>query len=372
MQASIVFALACLLGDSADAQKTAHEAAPATAGSTSQTIPKPTALRPLVVGAPYSGEEHRVRTRMLEDGTRITEKWPVRRIFRDAEGRTRTDRPLITSPDAPEMPRIVEIDDPAAGVQYVLEPSHRVAHRFKLSPSLPSANTQKEVAASGDAAPSVVAPAAMAFATPAGSRTETEDLGAWVIEGLRAEGVRRTIRMPGGKIPAGAVAVGEDGDRALVIVQETWVAPDLQIVVREKLYDPRWGESTTELIKIHAAEQAASLFQVPSDYRVVEEAGDFAIPFVTRGHASAPTVIAKAQANYTDAARRDGIQGTVLLSAVIDESGKAQDIHVEHSIDPGLDQEAIKAVRRWRFQPGELDGRPVRVPVQMEITFRLD
>ena len=57
---------------------------------------------PLVAGAPYSGEEHRVRTRILEDGTRITENWPVRRKFRDAQGRTRIDRPLLTTPNAPE------------------------------------------------------------------------------------------------------------------------------------------------------------------------------------------------------------------------------------------------------------------------------
>jgi TonB family protein len=157
-----------------------------------------------------------------------------------------------------------------------------------------------------------------------------------------------------------------------VIVEETWTAPELRLVVREKLYDPRWGESTTELIKIRTEEPAAALFQAPSDYRVVEETGDFAIPFVTRGHASAPLVIAKAQAKYTDEARRNGIQGVVLLSAVVDESGKAQDIRVEHSIDPGLDQEAIKALRHWRFQSGVQDGRAVRVPVHVEITFRLN
>ena len=87
---------------------------------------------------------------------------------------------------------------------------------------------------------------------------------------------------------------------------------------------------------------------------------------------SAPLVLTKVQAAYTDAARRSGIQGSVLLSAVVDESGKAQDIRVEHPIDPGLDQEAVKAVRRWRFRPGEQDGRPVRVPVKVEITFRLN
>jgi TonB family protein len=368
VQGGIVFALSFLLGHVAVAQEAAQE--PAQPGpsshqsSTRQTIPKPAALPSLVIDAPYSGEEYRVRTRMLEDGTRITENWPVRRLYRDAQGRTRIDRPLLTAPDAPETPRIVELDDSAAGLQYILEPAHKVAHRFRLPPVAPSPD------APGTS--TVTAPPSIAFPAPPGSKTEVEDLGTWVIQGLRAEGVRRTIRMPVGKIPAGAIAVGEDSDRALVVVEETWTATDLHIVMREKLYDPRWGESTTELIKVRSGEQSASLFEVPPDYKIVDEAGDFAIPFVTRGHASAPTVITRTQAVYTDAARRSGVQGTVLLSAVIDESGKAQDIHVERSVDPGLDQEAIKAFRRWRFHPGELDGHPARVPVQVEITFRLN
>jgi TonB family protein len=339
-----------LLGGAASAQE---------AASSSQTIPKPAALPPAVAGAPFSAEEHRVRTRMLHDGTRVSENWPVRRIYRDAEGRMHTDRPLLSIPDAPEMPRIVEIDDPTAGVEYILEPLHKIAHRFTLSVPAPQA-------------PIIAAAPSVASTAPAGSKTEVEDLGAWVIQGLRAEGIRRVTHIPGGTIPEDTIAIGEDGDRSLVLVEETWTVPDLQIVVRQKLYDSRWGESTPELLKIRVDEPIATLFQVPPGYRIVDESGDFAIPYATHGAISSPQVITRVQAKYTDEARKIGVQGVVLLSAVIDESGKAQDIHVEHSIDPGLDQEAIKAVRRWRFRPGEQAGHPVRVPVHVEITFRLD
>ena len=348
MRGGIAFALACLLGGAGSAQP---------AAPSSQTIPKPAALPAVVAGAPYSAEEHRVRTRMLHDGTRVTENWPIRRIYRDAEGRMHTDRPLLSIPDAPETPRIVQIDDPAAGVEYILEPLHKIAHRFTLS--LPSLQAP-------------IIPAPSSIAAPAGSKTEVEDLGAWVIQGLRAEGVRRIIHIPGGTMPADTIAIGEDGDRSLVLVEETWTVPDLQIVVRQKLYDPRRGESTTELLKIRLDAPIPTLFQVPAGYRIVDESGDFAISYATQGAISSPQVITRVQAKYTDEARKIGVQGVVLLSAVIDESGKAQDIRVEHSIDPGLDQEAIKAVRHWRFRPGEQAGHPVRVPVHVEITFRLD
>jgi TonB family protein len=62
----------------------------------------------------------------------------------------------------------------------------------------------------------------------------------------------------------------------------------------------------------------------------------------------------------------------VRLTLFVDETGKAQGIRVERSLDPGLDQEAIKAVRGWRFKPGEQDGHAVRVPVHVEIGFSLN
>jgi TonB family protein len=48
-------------------------------------------------------------------------------------------------------------------------------------------------------------------------------------------------------------------------------------------------------------------------------------------------------------------------------------VQVVRSLDPtfGLDQEAVKAVRRWRFRPGTRFGQPVPVLVEIELTFTL-
>jgi protein TonB len=83
-------------------------------------------------------------------------------------------------------------------------------------------------------------------------------------------------------------------------------------------------------------------------------------------------LLSKVPARFTDEARRRGIQGAVLLSLAVDEGGMVQDIHVERSLEPGLDKEAIKAVRQWQFRPGQRHGRPMRVKVQVEIKFSLD
>jgi len=44
---------------------------------------------------------------------------------------------------------------------------------------------------------------------------------------------------------------------------------------------------------------------------------------------------------------------------------------VTTSLDAGLDQEAIKAVKQWRFEPGTKDGKPVPVLMTIEMTFTL-
>ncbi len=40
-------------------------------------------------------------------------------------------------------------------------------------------------------------------------------------------------------------------------------------------------------------------------------------------------------------------------------------------LDPGLDVQAIRAVEQWRFEPGKIEGKPVRVAANVEVNFRL-
>jgi TonB family protein len=56
---------------------------------------------------------------------------------------------------------------------------------------------------------------------------------------------------------------------------------------------------------------------------------------------------------------------------VVDANGLPQDIKVQRSLGMGLDEEAIKAVKRWRFQPAMKDGKPVPVMINVQVNFRL-
>jgi len=88
---------------------------------------------------------------------------------------------------------------------------------------------------------------------------------------------------------------------------------------------------------------------------------------------SLPRVLQQAKPHYTSEAMRAGVQGTVLLECVVSTDGTVSNARVLHSLDStlGLDDEAIKAAKQWRFAPGTRNGEPVPVLVSIELTFTL-
>lgn len=86
---------------------------------------------------------------------------------------------------------------------------------------------------------------------------------------------------------------------------------------------------------------------------------------------SRPVLVSSRPPAYTEGARLAKIEGRVSLSLVVNASGDPQNIQVIQSLDPGLDQEAIEAVKGWKFQPGLKDGNPVAVRVTIQVNFQL-
>jgi TonB family protein len=86
-----------------------------------------------------------------------------------------------------------------------------------------------------------------------------------------------------------------------------------------------------------------------------------------------PVLVREVKPGYTSEAMRAKIQGSVLLQCVVQTDGSVTDIQVVRSLDPvfGLDQEAIKAARQWRFRPGTLREQPVPVLITIELSFTL-
>ena len=86
-----------------------------------------------------------------------------------------------------------------------------------------------------------------------------------------------------------------------------------------------------------------------------------------------PRVLFEQKPGYTGEAMRAKIQGIVLLEAVVMPDGTVGQVHITRSLDStfGLDQEAIKAIKKWKFAPGTRLGQPVPVLVDVEMTFTL-
>jgi TonB family protein len=86
-----------------------------------------------------------------------------------------------------------------------------------------------------------------------------------------------------------------------------------------------------------------------------------------------PVALREVKPQYTADAMRAKVQGTVLLECVVLPDGTVGPVEVVRSLDTtfGLDQEAIKAAKQWRFKPGTRFGEPVAVLVTIELTFTL-
>ncbi len=88
---------------------------------------------------------------------------------------------------------------------------------------------------------------------------------------------------------------------------------------------------------------------------------------------SLPQATRQVKAGYTEEAKANRIEGTVLLEVVVLADGAIGDVKVARSLDTiyGLDANAVKAMKRWQFKPGTKDGKPVAVRVHVEMTFSL-
>jgi hypothetical protein len=237
----------------------------------------------LVTGAPYSADEVSEQVQTLADGTHITRNSLPTKIFRDSLGRTRTERPLFRgmaiAASNPEAPIVVEITDPVAQVKYTLDTINKVAHRQQLPPApdragrIAARSQTTAVGAMGGIGVGVGGgrsgplSAGQVSANPIPEHT-TEKLGTQTIEGVLVEGTRHTTTFP----------IGARGnDRPISTVNETWMSPDLKVMVLSKSTDPQSGDHTQKLTNISRVEPSPDLFRPPPEYTVVDEAAGFTI-----------------------------------------------------------------------------------------------
>ena len=86
-----------------------------------------------------------------------------------------------------------------------------------------------------------------------------------------------------------------------------------------------------------------------------------------------PKLVKEVHPEYTQEAKDAHIEGTVGLSTVVLADGSVGDVKVTRSLDTtyGLDDQAVKAMKQWTFEPGTKDGKAVAVRVSVNLTFTL-
>jgi hypothetical protein len=242
---------------------------------------EPAVSAQVVKGSPYSLEATVETEQTLADGNRIVHHQIVH-VYRDSEGRTRREQTLsaIGPWAASGTPRtVVTIQDPVSGATYSLDPQNKIA--TKLPKGLlgqVTVGTDTHVSGGGI---SITAPAegiksagpVTAFNAGAGvvvvqdgvassmaKPDETsESLGKDTIAGLSAEGLRLTTTIP-------AEAMGNE--RPIEITRERWFSPELQIVLRSKQTDPRFGVTSYDVTTLDRENPSHALFEVPRDYQI--------------------------------------------------------------------------------------------------------
>ena len=213
-----------------------------------------------VTGEPYAADQVTEHIQTLADGNRIVNTTTTR-IYRDSQGRTRTETTLPTLAGGPPAPVMITINDPVAGVTYLLNADNKTAQKLTMKQvQLPDVKALAPLPPLPE--PSGAGP--VVFAAAAGlpkPEVKKEDLGNQTLDGVLVTGTRITET-----IPAGAIG----NEQAIQTTSERWFSPALQVVVKSTNTDPRIGQTTETLNNLNLAEPDPSLFQVPGDYTVTD------------------------------------------------------------------------------------------------------
>ena len=217
----------------------------------------------VVRNAPYSAERVSERVQVLADGNRISRR-RVETIYRDSEGRTRTERDWVDE-------KLVLIHDPVARMTYRLYPEDRTGLAMALGePS--GAQTPATALVPGPSGGHAVSPGAVRLAEQlspvlanASSASDpapvVKSLGLREMEGVQAEGKLTSTTVPAGKI---------GNALPLISTHEVWESRDLRLILYSKSKDVRYGESVTRVQHLRRDEPRASLFAPPAEYTVKE------------------------------------------------------------------------------------------------------
>jgi hypothetical protein len=214
-----------------------------------------------VTGKPYSGEQTIESVQTLADGTHIKQTLMVQKVYRDSQGRTRTERQMriFSAGNHPDMPTMIDISDPVAQVEYSFSTQNKTVRREEMAAAKGRIGQFSQTIPAPTVAVQSIPPS-----DPSRPQFKTEKLDPQTMEGLVVEGRRTTVTYPVGSM---------GNDREFVTTNELWTSPELGVMILSKNSDPRRGEQVQQLTQISRDEPDPTLFQPPAGYDIVDEKG---------------------------------------------------------------------------------------------------
>jgi len=89
------------------------------------------------------------------------------------------------------------------------------------------------------------------------------------------------------------------------------------------------------------------------------------------GGVKGPVIIYQPEPEFSEEARKAKFQGIVLVGLIVDQTGKPQSVHLIRGVGMGLDENAIAAVKQYKFKPGTENGKPVATFLNVEVNFEI-
>ena len=166
-----------------------------------------------------------------------------------------------------------------------------------------------------------------------------------------------------------------DGEPSATVVS---IEVDLKTCIEKEKNEA--GQKVQTLRPQSVPNQKLSLQEPPSEgatlslssTSLAQPGGGDTTPYKVDRGISRPVIIRQTEAVYSDKARKERLQGACLISLIVDAHGMPQNLHLIRSLEPGLDQNALDAVRRYRFKPAmRKDGTPAPAIITVEVDFHL-
>jgi TonB family protein len=169
-----------------------------------------------------------------------------------------------------------------------------------------------------------------------------------------------------------ALAVARSMGATGVVRGDLGEDPDHQLLLTLRLegFGPAWAAGS--LVTLTREMQALLKEPLPTFMRASPIPGEPGVLIPGLNGVGIPACIYCPAPLYDDAARAAKYQGTIVLSVVVTPDGRSDSILVLKGAPFLLNKQAMEAVQKWKFKPAEKDGKPVRVRVPIEITFRVN